>query len=292
MQDRASFTAETVALMRALETHRGTGRRLFVDPYAEPFTRGRLRLLARWSRLPVVGAAASWVYDRVAGPGPRPSAVARTRFIDDAVTDRAPAVDQLVLLGAGFDTRAHRLPAAAGLTTFEVDHPATQARKVAVVAGEGLDARGVVYVPVDFEHDHLDTELLAAGFDPGRPAIFVWEGVTNYLTADAVDATLEIVRTLAAPGSVLVLTYVDAGVLDGSVTFPEAERWVRNVQRAGEPWTFGVVPAAAPVLPPGSGASTWSPTCRRAMPTADASPRSDGAIAGSDLYHVVVAEAA
>ena len=57
MQDRASFTAETVALMRALETHRGSGRRLFVDPFAEPFTRGRLRLLARWSRLPVVGAA-------------------------------------------------------------------------------------------------------------------------------------------------------------------------------------------------------------------------------------------
>ena len=56
MQDRASFTAETVALMRALETHRGPGRRLFVDPFAEPFTRGRLRFLARWSRVPVVGA--------------------------------------------------------------------------------------------------------------------------------------------------------------------------------------------------------------------------------------------
>jgi O-methyltransferase involved in polyketide biosynthesis len=101
VQDRASFTAETVALMRALETHRGAGRRLFVDPFAEPFTRGRLRLLARWSRLPGVGPAAAWVYDRVAGQGPRPSAVARTRFIDDEVSERAPTVEQLVLLGAG-----------------------------------------------------------------------------------------------------------------------------------------------------------------------------------------------
>ena len=194
MQDRASFTAETVALMRALETHRGSGRRLFVDPFADAFTSGRLRFLARWSRIPVVGAIAHRVYDWVAGPGPRPSAVARTRFIDDAVTERASVVDQLVLLGAGFDTRAHRLPAVRALTTFEVDHPATQARKVAIVAGEGIDARGVVYVPVDFERDRLDTELLAVGFDPGRPAIFVWEGVTNYLTAGAVDATLAVIR--------------------------------------------------------------------------------------------------
>ena len=105
-----------------------------------------------------------------------------------------------MLLGAGFDTRAHRLPAVRALTTFEVDHPATQARKVAIVAGEGLDARGVVYVPVDFERDRLDDELLAAGFDPARPAIFVWEGVTNYLTADAVDATLAVVRASRRAG--------------------------------------------------------------------------------------------
>lgn len=291
MQDRASFTAETVALMRALETHRGPGRRLFVDPYAESFTRGRLRLLARWSRLPVVGPAAVWVYDLVAGPGPRPSAVARTRFIDDTVTERAEGVDQLVLLGAGFDTRAHRLPAATALTTFEVDHPATQARKVAVVAGEGIDRRGVVYVPVDFERDRLDHELVVAGFDPSRPAIFVWEGVTNYLTAEAVDATLAVVRALAAPGSVLVFTYVDAGVLDGAARFPEAQRWVANVQRAGEPWTFGVDPDAAPAFLGERGFALVTDLSTRQADGGRfaALGRRDR---GSDLYHVVVAEAA
>jgi len=291
VQDRASFTAETVALMRALETHRGPGRRLFVDPYAESFTRGRLRLLARWSRLPVVGPAAVWVYDLVAGPGPRPSAVARTRFIDDTVTERAEGVDQLVLLGAGFDTRAHRLPAATALTTFEVDHPATQARKVAVVAGEGIDRRGVVYVPVDFERDRLDHELVVAGFDPSRPAIFVWEGVTNYLTAEAVDATLAVVRALAAPGSVLVFTYVDAGVLDGAARFPEAQRWVANVQRAGEPWTFGVDPDAAPAFLGERGFALVTDLSTRQADGGRfaALGRRDR---GSDLYHVVVAEAA
>ncbi len=291
MQDRASFTAETVALMRALETHRGAGRRLFADPFAEPFTRGRLRFLARWSRVPVVGPAAAWVYDRVAGPGPRPSAVARTRFIDDAVTTATATADQLVILGAGFDTRAHRLPAASAFTTFEVDHPATQARKVAIVAGEGLDTRRVTYVPVDFERDELDTALLAAGFDATRPAVFVWEGVTNYLTADAVDATLAVVRALAAPGSVLVFTYVHAGVIDGTVTFPEAERWVHNVQRAGEPWTFGFVPAQVPEHLRERGFDVVTDVSTR-----DADGGCFAALgrrdAGSELYHVVVAEAA
>lgn len=290
MQDRASFTAETVALMRALETHRGSGRRLFVDPFADAFTSGRLRFLARWSRMPVVGPVAHRVYDWVAGPGPRPSAVARTRFIDDAVTGRASVVDQLVLLGAGFDTRAHRLPAVRALTTFEVDHPATQTRKVAIVAGEGIDARGVVYVPVDFERDRLDTELLAAGFDPGRPAIFVWEGVTNYLTAGAVDATLAVIRELAAPGSLLVFTYVHAGVIDGSARFPEADRWVRNVQRAGEPWTFGVVPEVVPEFLRDRGFDLVTDVSTREADGGRfaALGRRDE---GSELYHVALAEA-
>jgi methyltransferase (TIGR00027 family) len=289
VQDRPSFTAETVALVRALETHRGPGRRLFVDPLAEPFTRGRLRVLARCSRLPGLGGVAAWAYDRVAGPGPRPSAVARTRFIDDVLTGRAPGVDQVVLLGAGFDTRAHRLPALASLTTFEVDHPATQARKTAVVAGEGLDAGHVVYVPVDFERDHLERSLLAAGFDPARPTVFVWEGVTNYLSAAAVDATLATIRDLAAPGSALVVTYVHAGVLDGSVEFPEAARWVHNVERAGEPWTFGLDPAAVPAFLRERGYELVVDVSTR-----DADRGRFAALGrrerGSDLYHVVVAE--
>jgi methyltransferase (TIGR00027 family) len=291
VQDRASFTAETVALMRALETHRGAGRRLFVDPYAEPFTRGRLRFLARWSRTPVVGPAAAWVYDRVAGPGPRPSAVARTRFIDDAVSERAGSVEQLVLLGAGFDTRAHRLPALRDLEVFEVDQPATQARKTAIVAGEGLDTRRVVYVAVDFEHDDLARELLGAGFDPSRPTVFVWEGVTNYLTDVTVDATLAIVRALAAAGSALVFTYVHAGVLDGSERFPEATRWLHNVERAGEPWTFGLRPAQVSAFLDARGFTLVTDVSTR-----DADGGRFAALgrrdAGSELYRVAVADAA
>ncbi len=221
--------------------------------------------------------------------------MARTRFIDDAVTSAAGGADQLVILGAGFDTRAHRLPAASSVTTFEVDHPATQARKVAIVAGEGLDTRRVTYVPVDFERDRLDIASWLAWptLRPVRPAIFVWEWRDEPLSADAVDATLAVAGPLAAPGSVLVFTYVHAGVIDGTVTFPEAERWVHNVQRAGEPWTFGLVPADVPEFLHGRGLELRD---RRGNAARHADGGQFAALgrrdAGSELYHVVVAEAA
>jgi O-methyltransferase involved in polyketide biosynthesis len=76
----------------------------------------------------------------------------------------------------------------------------------------------------------------------------VWEGVTNYLTAEAVDATLTVVRDLIGAGGLLVMTYIDARVLADPRVFPEAPRWVKAVTRAGEPWTFGLLPTQTPAF--------------------------------------------
>lgn len=235
MESRASFTAETMALQRAFESGRPPGRRLFDDPYATAFLRPSLRVLAGAARLPAVRHLAFGLYDAVAGPGPRASGITRTKVIDDALTSAMTGETQCVLLGAGYDTRAHRLPALAGRAVFEVDHPATQARKRAVL---GV---GPKYVPVDFERDDLPARLTESGFDPRKPSVFVWEGVTNYLTAEAVGTTLAAVHGL---GGDLVFTYVDVRALHEPSPFPEARRWVRAVARSGEPWTFGLLPAS------------------------------------------------
>ena len=145
----------------------------------------------------------------------------------------------------GYDTRAWRLPALAGGRVFEVDHPATQAAKRAVVSRLGLAGARVTYVPVDFERDDLAARLAGAGFDRTAPAGFVWEGVTNYLTEEAIDATLAVITGLAQAGGLLVVTYVDARALCEPSPFPEARRWVRAVARAGEPWIFGLDPGEA-----------------------------------------------
>jgi methyltransferase (TIGR00027 family) len=169
------------------------------------------------------------------------------RMIDDevAVAVGEGGHGQCVLLGAGFDTRAHRLQALAGCRVFEVDHPATQAVKRAVVDRLGLARRDVTYVPVDFAVDDLVGALRGAGFDGADRAVFVWEGVTNYLTAESVGETLASIRALTAAGSCLVLTYVDRRALVEPSPFPEARRWVKGVARAGEPWTFGLLPDEA-----------------------------------------------
>ena len=243
MKATASFTAETMALQRAFESHRPAARRLCYDPYADAFLRPSLRVVAMASGIPLLRRLVTGAYDAIGGPGPRLSAAVRTKVIDDAVTAARDAAGQCVLLGAGYDTRAYRLPGLRECRVFEVDHPATQTAKRNVIGALGLGDAHVMYVPVDFECDDLVAELDAAGFDRATATMFLWEGVTNYLTGDAVDATLAAIHTLAQAGGLLVLTYIDVRALDNPSPFPEARRWVKAVARAGEPWTFGLRPS-------------------------------------------------
>jgi methyltransferase (TIGR00027 family) len=241
MQNRASRTAEQVALFRALETARGHDR-VFDDPLAVRFLPGGYRVLARAARVRPVGLRLSEFIDR-RWPGPRPSAVARTRLIDDLVVEAlARGARQVLLLGAGYDSRAYRLPGIDRAAVFEADHPATQAVKRRLVRGAVRPERRrhVHYVPVDLLREDLGDALLAAGFAALEPTVVVWEGVTNYLSEPAVDATLRRLASLTATGSSLIFTYVDRRVLDGSL---DAGNWPEAVRRAGEPWTFGFDPA-------------------------------------------------
>lgn len=129
-------------------------------------------------------------------------AVPRTVAIDDAVRDAA--CPQVVIVGAGLDFRAWRLPGLARV--FSVDHPATQAetrrRTVALPAPDGL-----VWVPVDLSRDALGPALEAAGHDPALPTAWVWEGVVPYLTRAQVAATVRELAGASAPGSTLIVNY-------------------------------------------------------------------------------------
>jgi methyltransferase (TIGR00027 family) len=230
---RASRTAQHNALFRALE--RRLPQPLFDDPWAARFLRGRYRLAAA---LPA--RAVARLIDR-RWPGPRAAVCVRTRYFDDAIRQQcADGLDQLVILGAGFDSRADRMPALRGVRVFEVDHPATQAMKREVMAG--ADGRAV-YVPVDFLRDSLEPALGAAGVAPGPRTLFLWEGVSNYLDPPSVDTTL---RAVARLRGTLLFTYVDRALLEGSVEFEGGARSLAHVRSLGEPFTFGLRPAEIP----------------------------------------------
>jgi methyltransferase (TIGR00027 family) len=128
-----------------------------------------------------------------------------SRAIDEAVL--AAESPQVVLLGAGLDARAFRLPGLANALVFEVDHPSTQAYKRSRTSSLRLRARELRFVGVDFEADDLAERLAASGHDDATATTWIWEGVTPYLTRPAVEATLDRIARRSSPGSTLVMTY-------------------------------------------------------------------------------------
>lgn len=236
-----SRTAEYVALYRALETTETRRDPLFRDPLARAFLSRRHSLILRLAKVPSLRAVIQRYADWRA-PGARTSAIARTCFIDDVVRDSVrDGVGQLVVLGAGYDCRAHRMPELSGVDVFEVDRRETQTAKRARLGPPAGDLDRLRYVAVDFTRDDLASRLASSGWERGAPSLFVWEGVTNYLNEDAVARVLGLVGG-AAPGTTIVFTYIHAGVLDGSTPFEAAPKLLRNVRRLGEPWTFGLRP--------------------------------------------------
>ena len=133
-------------------------------------------------------------------------APARTVVIDAALR-AAPVRSQIVLLGAGLDARAWRMPELADAIVFEVDHPSTQGWKREKTASLRPTAREVRFVPIDFQSETLDMVLARAGHDAGLPTVWIWEGVIRYLTREAIEHTLESVAHRSAPGSRLLVTH-------------------------------------------------------------------------------------
>jgi methyltransferase (TIGR00027 family) len=237
---RQSDTAEINAAQRAAEALLPADRRLFHDPYARSFVgRPGYRLL---SSTPGVARVALQLLDRWA-PGLHVHILLRARYAMERVKQAAwEGADQVVLLGAGFDTTAmrHDRPR---VTFYEVDSPPTQRAKRERLERHGLEPRHpTVYVPCDFERDSVGELLADGGFDRERRSVVVWLGVSMYLTRQAFDRALGEVAEVCGPRSNLVLDYIDPAVIDGSSPYVGARRLRRSVARRGEPYRLGFAP--------------------------------------------------
>lgn len=241
--DSASKSALAAAAVRAIESYRPRKERLFEDRFAcrflPPVWRGIIELL----RLPGLGSAVLAMRERQF-PGVMGNLFCRTRFIDDALRDAlGKGLDQVVILGAGFDSRAYRIPGIEQTSVFEVDHPAPQAKKQARLKRMlGTLPSHVTFVPIDFDQQELEDAMAATAFRTGARTFFIWEGVTQYITAEAVDATFRYVSRAAATGSEIVFTYIRRGIVDGSARSAADQKLVSVLQRVGMPWVFGLDP--------------------------------------------------
>jgi methyltransferase (TIGR00027 family) len=167
----------------------------------------------------------------------------RTRFIDDAlILALETDCQQVVCLGAGYDTRAYRIPGIETTRFFELDLPTPQNLKREHLQHVlGSIPAYVTFVPIDFDQQIISDEMAAAGFNPDLRTFFIWEGVTQYITAEAVDSTLMFISH-STPGSQIAFTYIHRGIVDGSARSKVDQRIMSRVGRRGMPWIFGLDP--------------------------------------------------
>jgi methyltransferase (TIGR00027 family) len=227
-----------------MDQRRQPAARILDDPYAKLFL-GRMAraALASWEVSGKLGDVAQRL-----SPGLAAYVLTRHRFIDDCVRRALRGgVTQLVLLGAGYDSRAYRFAAELrGRPVFEVDFPATSRRKARILArrADTLPRTDIRRVEIDFEVDALDDTLRRAGFKQGARSFFVWEGVSMYLTRAAVKATLSTIRDLGGPRSGLAMDFWY--LLDAPDLLASAYRMSANLlSLLGEPVTFGIHPEDA-----------------------------------------------
>ncbi|MGO9201464.1 MAG: class I SAM-dependent methyltransferase [Limisphaerales bacterium] len=136
----------------------------------------------------------------------------RATFVDAAIERYLAGVEQFVELGAGYDTRTVQLQHNRRIRCFEVDLPKTQQMKRELLHQCGVDTSSVKFVSANLLTDNWLDNLAKAGFDPGKPTFFLWEGVTYYLSREAMGKTFRAVATIA-PGSVVVFDYAtDANI--------------------------------------------------------------------------------
>jgi methyltransferase (TIGR00027 family) len=230
-------SAETMAFLRAVVAGEKDLAVRSEDRLAKHFLGRKYRLLV------TVGVQA--LLKRIlefAVPGSYGFTIARTRHFDEVLLSESRAgIEQLVLLGAGYDTRPFRLrDALRNIRVFEIDHPGTQARKRRMLAQiDESSPANVSYIPVDFNQQSLQQALASHGFSSDRKTLFLWEGVSYYLPRPVVEGVLDLVGGCAA-GSSIVFDYATTAFVNGDTSTYGGRQVARWLKKIREPFLFGL----------------------------------------------------
>jgi methyltransferase (TIGR00027 family) len=233
-------TALGAVVCRMIEQYQPENTRLFYDPIAKELVDGSIRWMMQFASMrnftvQQTDAVAKGIYG---------VQICRTRYIDDALQSAiSKRINQVVILGAGYDTRAYRLPELKSANVFEVDLPMVQDDKKKKLQNYlGQLPGNVAYIPIDFDTQTLDTVLSATNFDHKAPTIFIWEGVTQYLSEDAVRQTFSFVGR-SAPKSLIVFTYVLKSIIERRSNILDANHMMDVIAKQA-PWIFGLEPSS------------------------------------------------
>ncbi|MBA7502923.1 hypothetical protein ES706_01528 [subsurface metagenome] len=191
-------------------------KRLFEDPYSEKLLTPFYKFFIFLMRSPKILDSIMKSKEK-SSPGSMGWMFCRFRYIDDVLKNSITKkeIETVVNLGAGMDCRAYYIPSIESISYFEVDHPSvikTKKAKMGKILGKLPNH--VIFVPIDFEKQSLDTELKKAGYNLTSKTLFIWEGVTQYISKEANDSIMKYVAQ-AAPGSKIVFTYILKSFIEG-----------------------------------------------------------------------------
>ncbi len=241
-KDNPSRTAQYMALFRAIETVRPSQKRLFNDPFALIFLDNKLKLTVKISSIPFLRRLIFKIIQNKA-PGALSSGIARTKYIDDLLEQTiSDGVKQVIILGAGFDTRALRLNFLKNISIIEIDHPDTSNIKIKKLENTiGNLPKNVKYYQLDFKKQNLTDLATEYNLNLDLPTTIIWEGVTSYLNQDSVNKTFEFIQKFSDK-TYIIFTYIDKLVLENPQAFQGTEKLFKNLKKSEEPYTFGIQP--------------------------------------------------
>jgi methyltransferase (TIGR00027 family) len=240
----ASKAAAYLALLRAVSSNLPPNERLFHDPYAKLFLPFHLKLVEWLSRSLPLNRLISWYIDK-RWTGALTSCAARNKLIDVMTTNlvRDQGINQLIIFGAGYDCRVHRLALKDRVMYVEIDDPAKLKIKQDILDKSPVKSNAQVdYIPVDFHKEQLEDVIPRLFHNTHYKTMFIWEGVTNYFTAPIADKIFQYFKTFR-PGTIIIFTYVDEKVLHSPEEFIGAVNVTKLLQRNNEFWNFGIDPA-------------------------------------------------
>lgn len=234
-----SKTAVGVLLARYFESQKPEDERICYDPYAVYFINPEI--LEWGTHHPNEARIMQEQLDRFF-PGRNNSIVARVRFFDDFVNKSInEGIEQLVILGAGYDSRAYRIEGLKKIKTFEVDHPATQnikIEKIKMIFGSLPDH--IVYVPCNLEIEDFGQRLIDLGYNRHVKTLFLMEGVLMYLQPKMVDEILSFIVKNSGKNSRILFDYFPQSAVDGSSKIEMGKNIRNQVSQLGEPFKFGI----------------------------------------------------
>lgn len=237
-QNSIAFTAFRVTFHVALEQYEPDERKLIHDDLARQMLPGRLRLLLSvFSFRPIRQVFLNQIEKGF--PGTRAN-LCRKHYIDDRLVESLGGdTDALVILGAGMDTRAYRIPQLSTIPVYEVDLPQTIAYKESRLRQiYGSVPPHIRLIPIDFDKQALEDVLKSHGYLPDQKGFFIWEGVMQYLSETSVRATF-VFLSKVAPGSRIVFTYIAKDFIDGERSYGLE----RLYQQTRSLWRFGLQPS-------------------------------------------------